>query len=415
MRTGHHRLDQLQNLLILLLACSALVLIFRTGMLQSLHGDRAQTGSGTQTGAESTSFSRNVPVTLALQTPEGRWGFQCRQDSVAALYDGGLRDLLAQAISTMSGVRTAAAEEWQEAVSQGESWVFYDFLYNASFSGQTEGAARFFLLTLRGGNVEALYYYNQASRSYYAARVQASAELEPLLAGYVPDGSVFAFQQEGLDLPGYQLVSRSAPTCLVYTAVNPLTAMDAAAQEALLERLSFNTRAASPYQTADGTVIREGADTLRLQKNGKLIFQGSESGEARYQAASPRDRDLQRKAEEILDQVASGQGQFYCQGITSLGDGAAEVTFYYLLGGARVNLWEKDYSAKFYFQGSTLYSYEICLRDYQATEERCAIPPLRQAAAAAAAAGQGGKELQLCYRDDGGDQVWASWAVRVQE
>ena len=35
--------------------------------------------------------------------------------------------------------------------------------------------------------------------------------------------------------------------------------------------------------------------------------------------------------------------------------------------------------------------------------------------AAAAAAGQGGKELQLCYRDDGGDQVWASWAVRVQE
>ena len=122
MRAGHHRLDQLQNLLILLLACSALVLIFRTGMLQSLHGDRAQTGSGTQTGAESTSFSRNVPVTLALQTPEGRWGFQCRQDSVAALYDGGLRDLLAQAISTMSGVRTAAAEEWQEAVSQGESW-----------------------------------------------------------------------------------------------------------------------------------------------------------------------------------------------------------------------------------------------------------------------------------------------------
>ena len=91
------------------------------------------------------------------------------------------------------------------------------------------------------------------------------------------------------------------------------------------------------------------------------------------------------------------------------------MTFYYLLGGARVNLWEKDYSAKFYFQGSTLYSYEICLRDYQATEERCAIPPLRQAAAAAAAAGQGGKELQLCYRDDGGDQVWASWAVRVQE
>lgn len=416
MRMDRRRLDRLQNLLILLLSCSALVLIFHSGMLQSAAGwDRDRTGSGAQGGAESTSFSRNVPVTLALQTPEGRWGFQCQQRSVTALYDGGLRDLLSQAISTMTGVRTASQEEWQEAVGQGESWVFYDFLYNTSFSAQTEGAGRFFFLTLRGGQAETLYYYNQASRSYYAAQVQASAELDTLLAGYPADGSEFAFQREELDLPAYQLVSRAAPNCLVYTAVNPLAVMDDSAREALLERLSFNTRAASPYQTADGTVIREGADTLRLQKNGKLIFQGSESGEARYEAASPRDRDLQRKAEDILDQVAGGQGQFYCQGITSLGDGAAEVTFYYLLGGARVNLWEKDYSAKFYFQGSTLRSYEICLRDYQATEERCAIPPLRQAAAAAAAAGQAGKELQLCYRDDGGDQVRASWAVRVQE
>lgn len=415
MRTDRHRLDQLQNLLIVLLTCSALLLLFRSGLLPSAGWDPAQTGPGAAGSAESASFSRNVPVTLALQTSQGRWGFQCQQDTVAALYDGGLRELLTQAISTMTSVRTASREEWQEAITQGEDWVFYDFLYNTAFSGQSEGTARFFLLTLRSGRAETLYYYNQASRSYYSAQVQGTVDLETLLAGYSPDGSTFAFQLEGLDLPEYQLVRQTAPVCLVYTASNPLTAMDAAAREAMLERLSFNTRAASPYQTADGTVIREGADTLRLQKNGKLIFQGSESGEARYQAASPRDRDLQRKAEEILDQVASGQGQLYCQGITSLGDGAAELTFYYLLGGARVNLWETDYSAKFYFQGSTLLSYEIFLRDYQATEERCAIPPLRQAAAAASAAGQGGKELQLCYRDDGGDQVRAGWAVRVQE
>ncbi len=91
------------------------------------------------------------------------------------------------------------------------------------------------------------------------------------------------------------------------------------------------------------------------------------------------------------------------------------MTFYYLLNGARVNLWDKDYGARFVFQGNNLLSYEIFLRDYSQTEQRCAIPPLRQAAAAAQTMGQGGRELQVCYQDSGEEFIYAHWAVRETE
>ena len=102
-----------------------------------------------------------------------------------------------------------------------------------------------------------------------------------------------------------------------------------------------------------------------------------------------------------------------CQNIGTLADGSVELTFCYLLDGAKVQLWEEGWAARFVFQGADLTSYEICLRQYQKTEESCAILPETQAAAAAETMGQKGKELQLCYRDDSSsDQISASWTVR---
>lgn len=414
MTAKRRRLDRLQNLAILLLACSALVLIGRTGLFRSsLSQERGLAGVSVTDGAETTALSRSAPVALAARTAGGRFSLQYNQEAVAACYTSGLEELLSQALTTMGDAAQVLETDWQEAVTQGENWVFYDFLYNVSFSGKNEGQARCFLLTFRGGHADSLYYFNQAG--YYRASVESVGSPNSLLGGMEADSSRFAFELEGVDLPSYQLVRDRSPYCPVYTAANPLAGLDSDGREALLERLSFNPNAASLYETADGSVVHEGADSLRLQKNGKLIYHGSENGEARYQALSTRDRDLQRKAEEILDLVSVGQGQLYCQEVTSLGDKETEVTFYYLLNGARVNLWDKDYGARFVFQGNVLLSYEIILREYTRTEQRCAIPPLRQAAAAAQTMGQGGRELQVCYQDDGGDQMLALWAVREKE
>ncbi len=414
MSAKRRRLDRLQNLLIVLLSCSALVLIGRTGLFQNTLGqERGMAGVSVSEGAETTALSQSTPVALAAQAGEGRYSLQYDQAAVRACYGAGLGELLAQALTTMGDATLVSEKDWQEAVRQGENWVFYDFLYNISFSGKNEGQARCFLLTFHNGRANNLYYFNQAG--YYCASVDASGSPNSLLGGMQADGSRFAFEIEGVELPSYQLVRDRAPHCPVYVTANPLAGLDNQGREALLERLSFNPKAVSIHETADGSLIHEGADSLRFQKNGKLIYHGAENGEARYQALSIRDRDLQRKAEEILSLVSVGQGQLCCQGVTSLGDQETEVTFYYLLNGARVNLWDKDYGARFVFQGNSLVSYEIFLRDYAQTEQRCAIPPLRQAAAAAQTMGQGGRELQVCYQDSGEEYIYAHWAVREAE
>lgn len=414
MTARKRRLDRLQNLLILFLACSALLLIGRTDLFREALGqERGLAGVSVSDGAETTALSQSTPVALAAQAGGERFSLQYDQEAVSACYTAGLEELLTQALTTMGDAAQVAEKDWQAAVTHGETWVFYDFLYNISFSGKNEGQARCFLLTFHNGHANSLYYFNQGG--YYCASVDASGSPNSLLGGMAADGSRFAFELEGVDLPSYQLVQDRAPYCPVYLTANPLAGMDSDSREDLLERLSFNPKAVTIHETADGTLIHEGADSLRLQKNGKLLYHGAENLEGRYQALSIRDRDLQRKAEEILSLVAVGQGQLCCQGVTSLGDKETEVTFYYLLNGARVNLWDKDYGARFVFQGNTLVSFEIFLRNYAQTELRCAVPPLRQAAAAAQTMGQGGRELQVCYQDSGEEYIYANWAVRESE
>lgn len=37
----------------------------------------------------------------------------------------------------MASPQASSREAWERAVSQGSSWVYYDFLYNVSFTSQS--------------------------------------------------------------------------------------------------------------------------------------------------------------------------------------------------------------------------------------------------------------------------------------
>ena len=67
----------------------------------------------------------------------------------------------------------------------------------------------------------------------------------------------------------------------------------------------------------------------------------------------------------------------------------------------------------FLFEGSDCTAFSVCLREYTLTERSQQALPERQAAAAAVAMGQTGKELQLCYLDNGTTpEIAADWTVR---
>ena len=124
----------------------------------------------------------------------------------------------------------------------------------------------------------------------------------------------------------------------MYTVTNPLAAWDSETRNELLESLDFNLRAAAVYQATDGLVVQEGSDTLRIQKSGKLTFHAAESGPARFQALSAREKDLQLQAERILNTVAQprlGEGRLVCQSVEIQEDGSVVLNYACLLGGSQ--------------------------------------------------------------------------------
>lgn len=415
-------IDRLENGIIVVLVCLALFLLPRSGLSENVTGQG--TGTGTEsllTGVQDTALSRGTPTRLVVQTTQGRFGVQYNQSQTEGLYRDGLDQLLLAAVDAMDTVHSATREDWQTALRQTSSWVYYDFLYNVSFTSTNsrgEGAGRLFLLTSRGGRVDTIYYYNDETQDYYQGQLRETLTLPKSLDAISPNGAQFAFEVSEVSQllwPNMVLLSQPA-LCPVYTASNPLAELDESGQQALLETLDFNLRTAAIYEAADGTVIQEGSDTLRLQTNGRLTFHGAESGQARYQALSAREKDLQIKAEEILEAVTTdwrGEADLCCQTIRTLEDGQVELTFCYLLNGTPVQLWDEGWAARFVFSGSDLMSFTVCLRQYTGTDQTLQALPERQAAAAASAMGQSGKELQLCYRDTGeSETVTADWTVR---
>ena len=396
MREHRKRIDRLQNLLIAVLVCTALVLINKTGMFRNLTGGSAGTPvEASFTGVQDTALSRQAPVALLIQTSSGRYGVQYDQDTVDGLYNNGLSTL---------------------------HWIFYDFLYDVAFTGQDsegEGSARRFLLSGRNGRVDTIRYYNEKTGTYYRGQIRESdLTLPEAQEGLTPIGGQLAFENEALaeSLDPNTLVLPKAPVCPVYTVTNPLAAWDSETRNELLESLDFNLRAAAVYQATDGLVVQEGSDTLRLQKSGKLTFHAAESGPARFQALSAREKDLQLQAERILNTVAQprlGEGRLVCQAVETQEDGSVVLNYACLLGGSQVQLWDEGWMAKFVFEGTTLSSFVICLRTYTKTEQTSQALPVRQAAAVVSAMGQQGKDLQLSYLDDGStDMLTTQWTVR---
>ena len=423
MREHRQRIDRLENILIVVLVCTALFLIQKTGMFQNLTGLGGGTAVETSfTGVQDTALSRQTPVALLIQTTSGRYGVQYDQNTVDGLYQNGLSTLLTTAIDHVESVQTTTEEDWQSAISQGDHWIFYDFLYDVAFTDQDsggEGAGRRFLLSGRNGRVDTLRYYNEKNETYYLAQLRDTGlTLPEAQEGLTPSGGALAFEDEALSgsLDPNTLVLPEVPVCPVYTVTNPLAAWDSETRNALLESLDFNLRAAAVYQTSDGLVVQEGSDTLRIQKNGKLTFHAAENGPARFQALSAREKDLQLQAESLLSTVAQprlGEGRLVCQSVETQEDGSVVLQYACLLGGSQVQLWDEGWMARFTFEGTNLSGFVLCLRAYTKTEQTSKALPVRQAAAVVSAMGQQGKELQLAYLDNGStDMLTAQWTVR---
>ena len=216
-------------------------------------------------------------------------------------------------------------------------------------------------------------------------------------------------------LAPYGILLDQPPTTTVYTAANPRGLLGGGRADRPAGCPGLQHPALTIYESADGTVMQEGSDTLRIQEEGKIIYHASDSSQARFQALSQREKDLQIKAEEVLDLVTAyqlGEGRMFCQSIETLEDETVELTFCYLLDGAQVQLGEEGWGPSSSFSDSAphlLYHLPAHLHRHRPTQRAL---PERQAAAAVTALGQTGRSCSLLPRRRHHPEITADWTVR---
>ena len=108
-----------------------------------------------------------------------------------------------------------------------------------------------------------------------------------------------------------------------------------------------------------------------------------------------------------------GEGTMFCQSIETQEDGSVALVFCYLLNGTQVQLWEEGGAPGSSSRAVTAPPSPSACGSIRSRSGPSRLFPERQAAAAAVAMGQTGKELQLCYLDNGTTpEIAADWTVR---
>lgn len=428
-----HLIEGGKNLLILLLAIAALFLIRQSTLFEGfgiLQNSKIEEISAVQPALTDGTKISVQPSRLAVQNTQGRFAVQYNQQTTDQLFQTKLGTLLREALSTAKEIRPVTKAQWQSVMSGKDAWIYYDFLNNLPLDGLPlwlgsegenpvlSGAARSFLLVV-GGESYGLYYYDEVADKYYCCNLtEGSGErFRAAIGDFVPNGAIFAFEDSDKysALDDNVMILPTVPSMPVYQASNPLAQMDALERDDILSALAFNLSAVSDYDAADGQVIHEGMDTIRILKDGTVTFsQGSD--QARYPVPQEHPGALVERLQELLVKLMGarcGEATPYLLDLKVAEDGSTVVSFGYRLNGAPVKIFEKDYAAQFSIQNGAVKDFVIHLRKYNKTEEIAQILPEKLAVAMVKARQRNGQELLLAYIDTGAEShLTADWILQ---
>jgi len=431
-------IELFKSLLIVALTLSAALLMGRAqlaripavsswvGSVLGVFADREAPQDGQSGGSDLNTGLR--PVCLAVRNESGRYGIQYDSDAVNASFEKELGTLLGEALAQAGEAYTVSEEAWRLALCAPEASVYYDFLGSVPLSalsgwlgGETNvrltADARRLLLVSGGGG--AVLYYCGAHGEYYACSVagELSARLREVAGDYTPNNAVFAFEWEERypKLAPYVMILPDPPAPPVYTSSNPIGTGEEADLSVLLRGLSFQPQTSEVYTGAEGLVVREGMDTLRIGTDGTVFFHASDRQNPRYPVRSAGETatkgELVETARVLLDRgFYPGDAGFYLMGTEPGQDGTLCVYFGYLLSGCAVEVAGDGYAARVVLTEGYISEFTLHCRTYQKTGEISAVLPEVQAVAAMNALTTDKSELLLRYLDGGGS-VPACWVA----
>lgn len=414
----HSRKNLIQNLMILVLSLSAVLLIIQSG-LSSLGSSSGYLSNLFATGVSSdlsdhSTPKLSAPVQIAVTGNYGRYA-DLTLDTTDAAFSS-LGSLLCEALGSATSVSACSEKTFRESLS-GTS-IYYDFgtalplsiLANLMGSDEvTDGhAVRRLLLSISNDTV--VLYLSDGSEYNCCQTGIPPANLSQLVNHYQLGNASFALDlKDSVEFMPYSLFltgeQASYPVLSASSALNN--------QDTLLKNYGFNPHTNSRYTDSSGTeVIREGERTLRLQTDGFVVFQDHEE-EAALHISSKNDvptaveaaNESYRLLSALLD---SGSGNAsLCLRSANLTGEEWKLEYDYQVNGVLIRRSDGQPAAEIVLDGTAVTSCTLYFRQYLLTEKDSLLLPLTQALAIAK--NHAGATLEIDYLDSGTDSVSASW------
>ena len=411
--------DRVKNVIIIVLAVSAVFLGSRTGMYSQLfraspfissaarYVSELLNGGHQASGTSVKAYSQAAkPFAVASRAPgEGMYAAIWDADELELQYDS-FSAALGEALGSAGDAEEITEQTYRSSL-ENDSCVYFDFYYpqqlsllagwlgTSMASGHSASAV---LLAEDQELASVLCYKDDATGKFYRCATQLSwSSVSTKLTGHgstpVSFSYMLGYGASGMD--PYAIIPDAAPVKTGYTAKNPFRVSLSPAS--VLPAFSMNGYVASAYQESDGTTVYVESDyTLRISADGRVTFRSAVNGDGTASTADSLERAYK---------LASA-----CAGLCSSGldvslissqrqNGECIFRFAYLLNGLPLELNGDPCAAEIRVSSSGVTWASILFRSYEDTGESMTLLPAALQAAVVQASGGGG--LRLAYQDNG--------------
>ena len=395
-KSDHHVRNAIQNIAILLLVLSALVLLYATGLPHTATMTQffpSTSASGTASTVEGTAAPFPVRIASRSSSLLQAWPNETTADDVFSDFG----TLLLDALHSSTDGQPIPEAEFQRALEN--DGIYYDFLNSLplpvlerTLGGSGDAphfSARALLISVLQDKTLTLYAWDSATDTYFCWQTDApSSHLSQIMDRHKGIDAEFAFLcgEPYSALHSYSLI----PTEVVsMPALNQTPVMNEALIDTVLTQLEFNVHSQSRYPETNGTeVVVQGNRVIRFAPDGTISYTGAEDSIPLLSVSRTENDDFQ------WQQIAAAQKLVSVLSGTQLGDlslhlteshtteTTAEISFDYQIGGYPL-LFPEEHAATVRIQNGSITEFTLHLRSCTKSDNLSTLLPVLQAAAAA--------------------------------
>ena len=412
--------NHLQNLVLILLTLSALILLTRLPLLQNIRlGNRVPlfsstpSAEGQEEGTLPDAMFSSVNLMVTGELEYGRSGRLCVSADDAALQS--VMPLFQEALGSAGSMEPSSDAAFRGALEGPGLYLELDcgalpLEAIAAWLGERLDVSLplcAMALTIGEEDAVSLYLLDENGGIFHCPTALPVSAVRPTCDDFAPNGAYFAYETSYGSLAPYTVLT-AAPDLLPdirselpagYSAYNLLTALD------------FNAHTLSRYPESGGAeVVEESPRTLRIAPDGtvSLISRG-ENTSSLYRASGQGLPEILAAAWRLASALTSGTeaSPLYLSGVEESEDGYT-LRFRYQMDGVPVFFFDEGDALTVTYQEGAVTTFSYRCRVYTPLEEDPpALLPAGMAQAIAASYPQ--SALSIGYEDDGSGQLTAQW------